>query len=359
MNMHISKQAQNFDDDDEKSLQVLDLKDDTALISLSIFNSSHRQHQHLNNSFGNILSSSRHSMGTTIGSIKKGVQSISKKATNAGPKRKKYCELDDISSEVLKTKEGSVGDDLNRDSGHSGTSTSDLTNEHSFAGDEEDNDYKTELEFENPKCHDKTIKHSPSRLNKKNALLSSTANTQMRLLSRKASVGASASRSLPRNRKIRRANDGSLNSPRKNQQQQAMNQFSHCTRFSAQKLRHVDAKVVLERCTNSAFRMTNVASTSPNKANRHLLNTAPRSPVIRGDPCTSLNCYIGRISPHKAVTQCQGRERVQFDFDRKDIRSIMVNTTARSKLQPATPKITQPMVDHVVMDMERLSINHL
>jgi hypothetical protein len=89
----------------------------------------------------------------------------------------------------------------------------------------------------------------------------------------------------------------------------------------------------------------------------HLLNTTPRSPTIRAVRITSLNDYIGRISPRTSVMQSPRRERVQFDFDPKDVKAMMVEKNGCFKSNLDSPRITKPMVNPVVVEIERLSIH--
>ena len=350
------------DDDDAASLHLLVFDDDDDdQLSLSTFDSAEHQHQSYSNSLGNILNSSRHSLGTTIGTIKKKVQSISKKAPKVGNRQKNYCELDEMPSAEFESRASLlVTDCLNPESGHTGTSTSDVTNEHSFAGYEEDSYDEFEAQRGSPKRHESPVKHSRSPLRKKKATSPSTNSSRLRAVQRRKSVGFSASQSLPRNRKIRSTHNSSQSvSQQKQQQQGERNQCSHNARSSARKPRHVDVKRVLEKCSHSALSERFVTiKTKPHTTHSHLLNTAPRSPPKRGVHRTSLNEYIGRISPHKPVTQSPRRERVNFDFDPKNVKAMMVEKDDCFKNNPDSPRIAKPMVNPFVVEMERLSIHH-
>lgn len=349
----------NSDHDDDASLQLLDNDDDDE-ISLSTLDSAEHQHRSYSSSLGSIINSSRHSLGTTIGSIKNRVQSISKKAPKVGNKQKNYCELGDMLSEEFESKAGLSGtDDLNPESGHTGTSTSDFTNEHSFAGDEDDSDDEFEAKHGSPKRYQNLGKHSPSPLTRKKAASSSTNSPRLRTVRSRKSVGSSISRSLPRNRKIRTTNRSSQSGNQRKQQPGERYPSSYSSTSSARKPRHVDVKRVLEKCSHSM--PTERYGTTKKKlyaTHGHQLNTAPMSPTIRGVHRTSLNNYIGRVSPNKPVTQSPRRERVQFNFDPKDVKTMMVEKNGCFNSKPNSPRITKPMVNPVVVDIERLSIHH-
>jgi len=132
----------------------------------------------------------------------------------------------------------------------------------------------------------------------------------------------------------------------------------------------LDTKIVLERCISTAAKTNFNVNTAPkskvnstsrsyiNTTPKNYVNTAPKSPVkvspTRGVRRTTLNEYIGRVQP-------ASRERVKFDFDPKDVKSVIQKSSGSKKQCPpaTTPKIAQPLVEPVVIDLERLSLHHL
>jgi len=344
--------------DEEASLVLLNLQDNTDddAMSFSSFDSTNFQQQSFfnNNSFGSILSSSRHSLGNSIGtfgsSVKNSVKILAKKAVPSKKSPILYCELEDIPS-----KEISINSDLNQSSAHSGTCSSDVTNEHSFAGDEDDcEEFGTDHQSPKPAVRTCTRRRNPL------AAVSATSSSN-RARARRASIHhGPASRNLPRNRKIRTsATDNNTSSGSLPKQNNSSPQSTHSRSSHRQHRRRLDKNLVLERCLNHI-----------NTAPKNSTNITSASTPHRGVRLTSLNEYFGRASPNQRISIGNGgsfaRERVHFDFNPKDVKSLISNKQQQTgkkgteKAQPSkTIKIVQPMLEPAVIALERLSLQQL